>query len=249
MSSTRSFYSPGVFAATATVGVPSSPIAGTAYRDPTISLADVNQGWAYATAVPSDVFNQIMFSYSSVLDMVDRQGVPGWSSARDYAVNAIQMGSDGALYQAILANGPSTSVQDPITATSYWAPMPGRVATNTEARALALNTRALSPANLGNVFASGSNANGRWMRRPDGYTEQRGNVTFGAGSDGADVTLTFPTAFTSAATVTIVATVRGVSGLIVGVTSNTTTGATMRISQRTAAAFSAGSIDYVAIGA
>ncbi len=249
MSSTRQVISPGIFAADALTVIPPTPIAGTAYRvDTGLSVNDTERGWPYATTVPSDIHNEILYRLSTLVDIMDRQGMLGWSNLVNYPVGAYVVGSNSVMYKALLINGPATTLQDPTAAPTYWAPVGGPVATLAQARALADSGTVISPQRLGDVFTQGAAGSGRFMRLPGNMEMQWGNVTFGAGSDGADVAVTFPHAFGGAGTINITATVRGVSGLIVGITSNTTSGAVLRISQRSEAAFAAGSIDFCAIG-
>lgn len=120
MSSTRSFKSPGVFAEDASTTIPPTPIAGVAYRDAVDGTADVAEGWQYGTRVESQEWNQIMFLVTSMLGMMDKQGVLGWSSEVDYAVPALVFGSNGLPYIAMGASGPSTTVQDPVSSPIFW---------------------------------------------------------------------------------------------------------------------------------
>lgn len=123
MSSTRNVKSPGVFASAANTAIPPVPIAGVSYRDPVSGAAAVADGWPFAERVNSAEFNELMYRWTALLDILDRQGLLGYTNLVDYAVNAVVMGSDGLQYQAVLANGPATSLQDPVTASAYWRVM------------------------------------------------------------------------------------------------------------------------------
>lgn len=126
MSSTRSVISPGVFASDASTVIPPTPIQGVSYRDPLGGPASAPDGWPFFEKVNSADFNQLMFQYSSLLDIIDKQGILGWSDLVDYAVPAIVFGSNGILYFAIQANGPGLSlVRDPITSVNFWQPLSG----------------------------------------------------------------------------------------------------------------------------
>lgn len=122
MSSTRSFKSPGIFAADAATIIPPTPIAGVAYRDTVTGTADVENGWRYGTRVESQDWNQIMYMVTSMLGMIDTQGVLGWSSDVDYTGPALVFGSDGQLYIKIgAASGPNNGgAKDPISNPTYW---------------------------------------------------------------------------------------------------------------------------------
>lgn len=122
MSSTRSFKAPGTFAADASTVIPPTPIAGVSYRDAVSGTDDVENGWRYGTRVESQDFNQIMFLATSMLGMLDTQGVLGWSSDVDYTGPAIAFGSDGQLYIKIGApSGPNNGgAKDPISNPTFW---------------------------------------------------------------------------------------------------------------------------------
>ena len=98
MSSTRDFKSPGIFAEDATTVIPPTPIAGVAYRDAVTGTDDTPNGWRYGTRVASQDFNQVMYLLTSMLGMIDTQGILGWSDQVDYAVPAIVFGSNGLPY-------------------------------------------------------------------------------------------------------------------------------------------------------
>lgn len=120
MSSTRSFKNPGIFADNATTVIPPTPIAGVAYRDAVTGTDDTPNGWRYGTRVASQDWNQVMFLLTSMMGMIDSQGVLGWSDQVDYAVPALVFGSNGLPYIALQASGPATAAQDPISAPLYW---------------------------------------------------------------------------------------------------------------------------------
>lgn len=121
MSSTRDFKSPGIFAEDATTVIPPTPIAGVAYRDAVGGTADTPNGWRYGTRVESQDWNQIMFMITSMLGMIDKQGILGWSDLVDYEVPALVFGSNGLPYLAMQASGPSTAPQDPTAGLPYWS--------------------------------------------------------------------------------------------------------------------------------
>lgn len=120
MSSTRDFNSPGIFAEDAATVIPPTPIAGVAYRDVTGGTVDTPNGWRYGTRVESQDWNQIMFLITSMIGMMDKQGVLGYSSSVDYGIPALAFGSNGLPYFCIQENGPSSSVHDPISSPLYW---------------------------------------------------------------------------------------------------------------------------------
>lgn len=121
MASTRNVKAPGVLASAATVGVPPTPIAGAAYRDPAALAVMLASGWKYGTPVNSAGENQYNFQTSTLLDLVDKHGVLGWCNLVDYETPALVFGSDGILYRALANSGPSgAGAQDPTSSTGYW---------------------------------------------------------------------------------------------------------------------------------
>lgn len=195
MSSTRNVIAPGVFANDALTVIPPSPVAGTAYRDPATSVDDSERGWPFATAVDSATFNQIMFQMSSLLAILDGRGLLGWTSARDYTTDAVQMGSDGLMYQALQPSGPGgVGAKDPVSEPTYWIVFGGRQATAAEAVALTVRNRTISPASLKEAF-QGSNqtlaVNG-YQRLPGGLIVQWGTTAVGADTTAP---ITFPIPF------------------------------------------------------
>lgn len=123
MSSTRSVISPPPFAANALTVIPPTPVAGVSYRDPIAGPASSADGWPYAERVNSAEWNQIMYQVSSLLAIMDKKGVLGWSSDVDYSEASIAFGSDGLLYNWLQPSGPSLGgAKDPAAGANplYW---------------------------------------------------------------------------------------------------------------------------------
>lgn len=122
MASTRNIKAPGVLASAATVGVPPTPIAGAAYRDPAALAVMLASGWKYGTPVNSAGENQYNFQASTLLDLLDRQGILGWCDLVNYGTPAAVFGSDGRLYFSAAASGPDTpaGARDPVSTSGFW---------------------------------------------------------------------------------------------------------------------------------
>lgn len=122
MSSTRSIIAPPTFAANALTTIPATPVAGVSYRDPVAGPTSSPDGWPYAERVNSAEFNQIMYQATSIISLVDKKGVLGWSDQVDYSESAIVLGSDGSAYEWVLSSGPSFGgAKDPISnSPTYW---------------------------------------------------------------------------------------------------------------------------------
>lgn len=174
MSSTRSVKSPGVWGADASTSIPASPLAGVSYRNTGITSGQTRGGWPFDTLVDSAKFNEMLYRYTSLLDVLDRQGVLGWSDQVDYAVPALAWGSDGAMYRCLLASGPSSTVRDPVSAPAgYW--------------------EQVTPAG-----ASVSKATNGWAKLPGGLIVQWGAARPGDFAANDSGTQTFPITFPNA---------------------------------------------------
>lgn len=159
MANTRTVKSPGVFANAALTVIPPSPVAGVAYRNASVTAGEVNAGWPFTIEVDSATYNEIMFRVSSLIDILDKSGMLGWTNLNDYAVGAYVLGSDSVMYKSLLVSGPSTAPQDPISNPTYWAPLAGGMASNAQAIAGAAANLALTPANITGVFSAAGRRN------------------------------------------------------------------------------------------
>ena len=117
----------GVFAKDAISPVPANPVPGTSYRDTAMTQAQVENGWNYKNIVDSAQVNQALYEYSNITKQIETYGFLPWSSLTDYVQDSICLGSDGSLYQAVQASGPSSTYQDPVydTTHTYWTEYPG----------------------------------------------------------------------------------------------------------------------------
>jgi len=232
MSSTRSVKSPGPWAADATTTIPGSPLSGVPYRRTSVVTADAREGWPFDTLVDSAEFNELLYRYTTLVDIMDRQGVLGWSDQVDYAVPAIAFGSDGLLYKALLASGPTTTARDPISNPTYWTPVASaasetvagllEIATAAEAQAFTAN-KAIDGAKLASAFqgANQSTSASGYQKLPGGIIVQWGT---GSGTLGASVT--FPIAFPTACRAVVGSDQAGFQ--IFGYTSRTASGFTLQ---------------------
>lgn len=133
MSSTRSIIAPPPFAANALTVIPPTPVAGVSYRDPVAGPASSPDGWPYAERVNSAEFNQIMYQSTSLMSIIDKKGVLGWSNLVDYPEASVQFGSDGVLYVWLQASGPTLGgAKDPISNPTFWRPLLSGQLANTQ---------------------------------------------------------------------------------------------------------------------
>ena len=105
----------GVFAKDANTSIPTTPVAGTSYRKTDISQNDVEKGWPFKNIVDSAKFNQILFETTTMTQLLEKYGILPWSNSTDYEVDSLCVGSNGKLYKAVQASGPSSSYVDPTT--------------------------------------------------------------------------------------------------------------------------------------
>lgn len=172
MSNTRTVVAPGVFADDALITIPPTPVQGTAYRNPAISLADVEKGWPYGIPPMSDVFNQIMFQVTTLVSIMDQQGMLGWTNAKNYDTGDHVLGSDKVMYRCATPNGPTLGgARDPVSEPTYWA-RTFVLATNAETITGSAVDRAVTPAGLTNLF----NGSGRAVFSANGYQRLPGGL-------------------------------------------------------------------------
>ena len=121
----------GVFAEDAATTIPEVPVAGTSYRDTSMTASEVKAGWPYKTIVDSAQFNQALFQYSTIAQAQEKYGFTPWSNLTDYVEGSFCLGTDGVLYQAVQATGPSTTAYDPVNDTThiYWEDVIHRMTT------------------------------------------------------------------------------------------------------------------------
>lgn len=112
----------GAFAEDAATTIPTPPVAGTAYRDTTLTTSEAKEGWPYKEIVDSSKFNQAMYEYSTISQMIEKYGFLPWSANTDYEQGSYSLGTDGTIYRAVQASGPSSTAYNPVNDTShtYW---------------------------------------------------------------------------------------------------------------------------------
>lgn len=111
-----------VFASTADTTIPNPPVVGTSYRNENLTAAEVGEGWPYKEIVDSAKFNEAMYEYTTICKQLETYGFLPWCADTDYPAGGCALGTDGNVYQAKVATGPSTTASDPVNDTShtYW---------------------------------------------------------------------------------------------------------------------------------
>ena len=112
----------GVFAEDASTIIPQVPVAGTSYRDTSMTKTEINNGWSYKVVVDSSQFNQAMYEYSTISSLQEKYGFVPWSNLTDYEEGSYCLGTDGTIYRALQATGPSSTSYNPVEDSShtYW---------------------------------------------------------------------------------------------------------------------------------
>lgn len=112
----------GVFAEDASTTIPTTPISGESYRNTALTEAEANEGWKYKNIVDSADVNQVLFEVTKILKLIEALGILTWSALTDYEAGSYCLGTDGKIYRAKQATGPSTTALDPVNDSSntYW---------------------------------------------------------------------------------------------------------------------------------
>lgn len=130
------------------------------------SDAKVNTGWT-AEIPPHQWENWVQNRQDEGIIYLFQRGMAEWSATEDYAGGGLSytIGSDGNMYRSVQASGPSSTVVNPVTNTSFshWVPftkgagvgVPGLVelASFTDVSAGTSNTKAVTPAGLLELFS------------------------------------------------------------------------------------------------
>lgn len=146
MASTRSIISPPPFAEDASTVIPPTPIAGVSYRDPAAGPASSPDGWPYGERVNSAEWNQLVYQWSSMLSIMDKKGVLGWTDLVDYTEASIVFGSDGVLYKWLQASGPNNGgAKDPASNPVFWGSLSALLSTAVSGGGLNVSMNLFAP--------------------------------------------------------------------------------------------------------
>lgn len=96
--------------------IPNPPVAGTTYRDESVDSENIAEGQQYDGVADSARWNQLLYIITGILKDTMAHGVLPWINTQDYSEGAVVMGSNGTLYIAKQANGPTAkNAKDPTT--------------------------------------------------------------------------------------------------------------------------------------
>lgn len=111
-----------VFATNAATLIPDPPVPGASYRNTATTATEIADGWPYKEVVDSGKFNQAMYEYTTICKELEKYGFLPWCAYTDYPQYGVCLGTNGVVYQAVQATGPSTTAQDPVNDASntYW---------------------------------------------------------------------------------------------------------------------------------
>ena len=111
-----------IFAENANTTIPNPPVSDVSYRNTTVTAAEIGEGWPYKKIVDSAKFNEAMYEYTTICKQLEKYGFLPWCADTDYPAGGCALGTDGNVYQAKVATGPSSTAADPVNDTShtYW---------------------------------------------------------------------------------------------------------------------------------
>lgn len=111
-----------IFAENANTTIPNPPVSDVSYRNTTVTAAEIGEGWPYKKIVDSAKFNEAMYEYTTICKQLEKYGFLPWCADTDYPAGGCALGTDGNVYQAKVATGPSSTAVDPVNDTShtYW---------------------------------------------------------------------------------------------------------------------------------
>lgn len=111
----------GIFAEDANTTIPAVPVSGISYRDTNTTAAEMEDGFPFKSIVDSSKFNEMLFEYSSISKLIEIYGFVPWSSLTDYEIGSCCLGTNGMIYQAVQASGPSSTAINPVNDSgTYW---------------------------------------------------------------------------------------------------------------------------------
>lgn len=120
MPAERTISMPTAWAEDAQITIPSPPFANTPYRDTGLSAAQIAAGQGYATLLDSSEYNEFLYRVSSMLQLLEQNGILPWSQKTDYLTGAWVMGTDSIVYKAVQPSGPNTGGFKAPPDTDYW---------------------------------------------------------------------------------------------------------------------------------
>lgn len=128
------------------------------------SVAEQEEGWV-AEEPPFQEMNWLQNLFSEMLEHIEQNGISDWSTETAYTQGAFAIGSDRALYRAVIANQAENPVGNDGTEWALFAPVASEavagiieIATQGEVNAGADDTKAITSAKLEAKIANESNA-------------------------------------------------------------------------------------------
>lgn len=123
MATTRDFKSLGEFAVNAneidTPGV-GERLNTESYRNTVFTNLQQRRGKQFGVVPVSENVNQQIFNQTQFTDLIDPQGIPGWTLDVTYAASAIVFGSDGRLYLSKRDNNKNIDPFEDDYASDWW---------------------------------------------------------------------------------------------------------------------------------
>lgn len=91
-----------------------------AYRNGNITAEDIENGQSYDKVYDSARYNQLDYAVTGLLMAVEQYGLLPWSTLTNYQTNALCMGLNGIVYQAIQPSGPKHGGAQQTDNAEYW---------------------------------------------------------------------------------------------------------------------------------
>ena len=84
-----------------TPDVPGTPVDGTSYRNSAITQALLAAGWPFDKVANSSTMNEILYRLTTLMLLIEAEGIMPWSTLTGYLPGAVVMGSNGMIYTGI----------------------------------------------------------------------------------------------------------------------------------------------------
>lgn len=110
-----------IYGAAATTTIPDPPVPGQFYRDETVEPEVWSEGQYYGLRVSAAEWNQRMYTWTKLLNYIEKYGIMPYSAETDYELSAYCLGLDGEVKEALKVNGPNTdNGAHDTTDVEYW---------------------------------------------------------------------------------------------------------------------------------
>ena len=99
----------GQWAKSAATEIAIPPVSGAAYRNVSLSVAEIETGQPYDKVFDSSKYNEVLHQVTGLAQLLERYGILPYSEKTNYAEGARCLGLDGIVYIAAQASGPGVT--------------------------------------------------------------------------------------------------------------------------------------------